>query len=126
MNNIYAHIQARLGNQLFIIFTTLSYYIDNKCKDYILCAYYSEARDYFWDTLFSNISQNVSYNTSIPEKYKEPFFHYKELPIFNNQKKDEYTKTIKYNFDNIRNLIINFNKNIRRLLVLMLKLMKYY
>jgi len=83
MNNIYAHIQARLGNQLFIIFATLSYYIDNKCKDYILCAYYSEARDYFWDTLFSNISQNVSYNTPIPEKYKEPFFHYKELPIFN-------------------------------------------
>ena len=83
MNNIYAHIQARLGNQLFIIFTTLSYYIDNKCKNYILCAYYSEARDYFWDTLFSNISQNVSYNTPIPEKYNEPFFHYKELPIFN-------------------------------------------
>jgi hypothetical protein len=67
-----AAVVAVLRQRLFLL--TLSYYIDNKCKDYILCAYCSEARDYFWDTLFSNISQKVSYKTSIPEKYKRTLF----------------------------------------------------
>jgi hypothetical protein len=120
MNNIYGYIQARLGNQLFIIFATISYYIDNKCKDYILCASYSEARDYFWDTLFSNISQKVSYKTPIPEKYKEPFFHYKEIPIFNKDTVLEgYFQSHKYfqhNFNKIKE-IIGIDANINEVLL---------
>jgi GT2 family glycosyltransferase len=73
-----------IGNQLFKIFATLSYYIDNS-QNYVLYTLpINGYRKYYWDTLFNNISQKVSYRTSIPEKYTEPFFHYKKLPIFNN------------------------------------------
>jgi len=36
MNNICAIVLGGLGNQLFVIFNTISYYLDNKCNDYIL------------------------------------------------------------------------------------------
>ena len=109
MDNIYAHIQGRLGNQLFIIFATISYYIDNKCKDYILCVYHKDSHDYFWNTLFSNIRHKISYIIPTLEIYKEPFFHYKELPIFN---KDTFLvgyfqshKYFEHNFIKIKEII---------------------
>jgi len=83
MHNIGVILNGGLGNQLFQIFNILSYYIDYKCKDYILYMRDGEWRNFFWDTLFSNISHKISYIIPNLEIYKEPFFHYKELPIFN-------------------------------------------
>ena len=120
MNNIYALLQGRLGNHLFIIFTAISYYIDNKCKDYILYTDYIGMRNCLWDTLFSNISQKVSYITSIPEKYKEPFFHYKKLPIFNKDTILEgYFQSHKYFEHNINKIkdIIGIDAKINEVLL---------
>ena len=85
MNNIGAYIDSGLGNQLFKIFAVISYYIDNKCDDYILYTINDNGyRKYFWDTVFKNISNKVSLNKNISEIYYEPYFHYKKIPIFNN------------------------------------------
>ena len=84
MNNIGAYIDSGLGNQLFKIFAVISYYIDNKCKDFILYTLNDNGyRKYYWDTVFKNISNKVSSNKNISEIYNEPYFHYKEIPIFN-------------------------------------------
>ena len=84
MYNIGAYIGSGLGNQLFKIFAVISYYIDNKCNDYILYQLNDHGyREYFWNTVFKNISNKVSFNKNISEIYNEPFFHYKEIPIFN-------------------------------------------
>jgi hypothetical protein len=78
MNNIGVSINGGLGNQLFKIFTVISYYIDNKCNDYILYHLYDNGiRKYYWDTVFKNISNKVSSNKIISDIYNEPFFHYK-------------------------------------------------
>ena len=85
MNKIGVILGAGLGNQLFMIFTIISYTLDNKYKDYILYPLKDNGiRKYFWDTLFNNISQRVSFNTNISEIYTEPSFRYNEIPIFNN------------------------------------------
>ena len=85
MNNIALIVNDGLGNQLFKIFTVISYYIDNKCNDYILYPRNDNAnREYFWNTVFKNISNKVSFNKNISEIYNEPFFHYKKIPFFNN------------------------------------------
>ena len=119
MNNIGAGVHGGLGNQLFQIFNVISNYIDNKCKNYILYVKNGNVRKYYWDTLFSNISQKVSYITSIPEKYTEPFFHYKKLPIFNNDTVLEgYFQSHKYFEHNINKIkeIIGFDKKINNVL----------
>jgi hypothetical protein len=72
-----------LGNQLFQIFTIISYNIDNKCKDYIHNKLFikSNIRNYYWDTLFSNICYDYLNNYDI---YIESSFCYNNIPIFNN------------------------------------------
>ena len=120
MNNIGVRLNGGLGNQLFQIFNTISYYIDNKCKNYILCANHKEPRCYYWDTVFSNISQKVTYETHIPDKYEEPFFHYKELPIFNNDTLlDGYFQSYKYFKHNINKIkeIIGIDEKINNVLI---------
>lgn len=70
-----------IGNQLFKIFATLSYYIDNT-RDYVLYTLpINGYRKYYWDTLFSNISHKVSDRIEITKKYVAPYFHYKEIPV---------------------------------------------
>jgi len=70
-----------IGNQLFKIFATLSYYIDNT-RDYVLYTLpINGYRKYYWDTLFSNISHKVSDRIEITNKYVAPYFHYKEIPV---------------------------------------------
>jgi hypothetical protein len=120
MNNIGAGVHGGLGNQLFQIFNTISYYIDNMCKNYILYVKNGNVRKYYWDTLFNNISHNVSYITSIPEKYTEPFFHYKKLPIFNNDTVLEgYFQSHKYFEHNIGKIkeIIGIDAKINEVLL---------
>ena len=109
MNNICIIVLGGLGNQLFIIFATISYYLDNKCKDYILYMRDNGNRKYYWDTLFSNISIKVSSTKNFSQIYKEPFFHYKDLPIFNDDTLlDGYFQSYKYfehNIDKIKKII---------------------
>jgi hypothetical protein len=70
-----------IGNQLFKIFATLSYYIDNT-RDYVLYTLpINGYRKYYWDTLFSNISHKVSDRIEITNKYVAPYFHYKEIHV---------------------------------------------
>jgi hypothetical protein len=109
MNNIAINVFAGLGNQLFQIFTVISYYIDNNINDYILYIKYNGYREYYWDTIFSKISQKVSLNRNIYEIYKEPYFHYKEIPIFNNDTLlDGYFQSYKFfehNINKIKDII---------------------
>ena len=109
MNNIGIVVNNGIGNQLFKIFTTLSYYIDN-CNNYMLYTTNDNGyRKYYWDTLFSNISHKVSDKIDITEKYTEPHFHYKQIPILSNDTLlDGYFQSNKYfehNINKIRRII---------------------
>jgi hypothetical protein len=120
MNNICIIVLGGLGNQLFIIFAIISYYLDNKCKDYILYMRDNGYRKYYWDTIFSNISHKVSNEITITEKYKEPFFHYNEIPIFNNDTLlDGYFQSHKYFEHNINKIrrIIGIDEKINNVLI---------
>jgi len=120
MNNICAIVLGGLGNQLFVIFNTISYYLDNKCNDYILHMRDGEWREFYWNTLFSNINMKVSSNIKISQIYEEPFFHYKELPIFNNDTLllgyYQSHKYFEHNIDKIKE-IIGINEKINNVLI---------
>jgi len=86
MSSVGIVVNGGVGNQMFKIFATISYYIDN-CQNYVLySAGENGYRKYYWDTLFSNISHKIS--TAIPtnmdnvNKYEAPYFHYKEIPVY--------------------------------------------
>jgi len=75
-------VNGGIGNQMFKIFATISYYIDN-CQSYVLyTASDNGYRKYYWDTMFSNISHKTSTNIDIVNKYEAPYFHYKEIPVY--------------------------------------------
>ena len=120
MNNIGIIVNGGLGNQIFKIFAVISYYIDN-CQNYILYTNNDNGyRKYYWDTLFSNIGHKVSNDASILEKYTAPFFHYKELPIFNNDTLlDGYFQSYKYFEHNINKIrrIIGIDEKINNVLI---------
>ena len=109
MNNIGIVISGGIGNQIFKIFSTISYYIDNS-QNYILFTTNDNGyRKYYWDTLFSNISHKVADKIDIADKYSAPYFHYKEIPVFTNDTLlDGYFQSHKYfehNINKIRRII---------------------
>lgn len=126
MNNISILISAGIGNQMFKIFAVISYYIDN-CQNYILYVGKNNGyRKYYWDTIFSNISHKVSEfdETNIDltniENYKEPYFHYKQIPIFDNDTQLEgYFQSPKYFEHNINKIrrIIGIDEHINNVLI---------
>lgn len=88
MNFVGIVVNGGIGNQLFKIFAIISYYIDNT-QNYILYTTKDIGyRKYYWDTLFSNISHKVSDQIDITEKYVAPYFHYKKIPVYNNENSD--------------------------------------
>ena len=119
MNNIGIVINGGIGNQLFKIFATISYYIDNS-QNYILYTTNDNGyRKYYWDTLFSNISHKVQDKIDITEKYVAPYFHYKEIPVFNNVTVLEgYFQSHKYFEKNINKIrrIIGIDEHINKVL----------
>lgn len=125
MNNIGIIVNGGLGNQIFKIFAVISYYIDN-CQNYILYTNNDNGyRKYYWDTLFSNIGHKVSNDASILEKYTAPFFHYKELPIFNNDTLlDGYFQSYKY-FESKYNEICNMIELKKKKMIVKEKYNKY-
>jgi hypothetical protein len=119
MNYIGISIFGGLGNQLFKIFTTISYYIDN-CQDYKLYTVKDNGyRKYYWDTLFSNISHKVVENIDITDKYVATHYHYDKIPVFTNDKLLEgYFQSYKYFEHNINKIrkIIEIDEHINNVL----------
>jgi hypothetical protein len=81
-----------LGNQLFQIFTTISYGLDNERS---IIFPYTEflttgvKRPTYWNNFlyslipFTNLNKNFHNNTLMKfPKYKEPFFHYTNIPNY--------------------------------------------
>ena len=125
MNNISILISGGVGNQMFKIFAAISYYIDN-CQNYILYVRNNNGyRKYYWDTIFSNISHKVleidEPNIDDPnfENYKEPYFHYAQIPIFENDTLLKgYFQSYKYFEHNINKIrrIIGIDEHINKVL----------
>jgi hypothetical protein len=118
MNNIGIVVNGGIGNQLFKIFATISYYIDNS-QNYILYTTNGNGyRKYYWDTLFSNISHKVSDKIDIVDKFSVPF-HYKEIPVLTNDTLlDGYFQSHKYFEHNINKIrrIIGIDDHINKVL----------
>ena len=109
MNFVGILVNDGIGNQMFKIFAAISYYIDNS-QNYILYTTSNMGyRKYYWDTLFSNISHKTSSNIEITEKYVAPYFHYKEIPVYDKDILLEgYFQSPKYfqhNINKIRRII---------------------
>lgn len=118
MNNIGIVVNGGIGNQLFKIFATISYYIDNS-QNYILYTTNDNGyRKYYWDTLFSNISHKVADKIDIVDKFTVPF-HYKEIPVLTNDTLlDGYFQSHKYFEHNINKIrrIIGIDDHINKVL----------
>lgn len=124
MNNIGIIVNNGIGNQLFKIFTAISYYIDNT-QNYILYTTKDNGyRKYYWDTLFSNISHKVSDQIDITDKYTEPHFHYKKIPVYTDDSGvsdillDGYFQSPKYFEHNINKIrrILGLDEHINKVL----------
>ena len=114
-------VNGGIGNQMFKIFATISYYIDN-CQNYVLYTVGDNGyRKYYWDTLFSNISHKTSTGTYIADKYEAPYFHYKEIPVSNGNDilLEGYYQSPKYFEKNINKIrrIIGIDDHINKVLV---------
>jgi hypothetical protein len=82
MKEVAVQIYAGLGNQIFMIFTMLSYYIDHCDKFIIYCNSEFNIKPNYWNTFFSELKDNVSREKEVDKKfkvYKEPHFHYKGI-----------------------------------------------
>ena len=117
-----------LGNQLFQIFSFISYSIDNNI-DYKILEFKDDKvsplnnkslRNTYWNNLLKNIYNKTIKNINGPiYKYNEPCFEYKPLPIINDNSKNYiflgYFQSYKYfqnNLDKILDLLkLNDMKN---------------
>jgi hypothetical protein len=102
-------LQGGLGNQLFIIFTTIATAIKNKC-DYVIIYQDSSPsitpRKTYFESLLSKIKTHDMYRQPITKMIKEEsHMIYNELPsIQSNTMLSGYFQSRKY-FDNIRDFI---------------------
>ena len=83
MKTVGINIHSGLGNQMFMIFNMLSYYIDY-CDDYNI--YYDntnfKTERYYWDNMFDKIKDKVSDKCDIVKKYEEKEFNYNNIPEY--------------------------------------------
>tara|TARA_B100000795_G_scaffold269969_2_gene261474 strand:- start:7563 stop:8351 length:789 start_codon:yes stop_codon:yes gene_type:complete len=93
-----------------MIFTTISYYIDN-CDDYIL--YYNTTKfkteNFYWDNMFNKIKNKISDQCTIKEQFKETEFKYNKIPEYTNDilidgffQSDKY---FKHNINKIKSIL---------------------
>jgi len=109
MGKVGIFVHSGLGNQIFMIFSLLSYYIDN-CNDYIIYYNSDPTKKYYWDTFFKNINKKESNeNRTIEKIYEEPGFNYYNIPKYDFDivlngyyQTDRY---FKHNIDKIKNII---------------------
>jgi hypothetical protein len=115
------YLQAGLGNQLFMIFTTISYAIDHGIN-YSILSYYDNTLNgtkTYWNTFLDCLADKVEKNIIRNEKniYLEPVFEYNELPhelaLSDNIIKGFFQsyKYFEHNYEKILN-IIDFNNKI--------------
>jgi hypothetical protein len=117
-------ILGGLGNQLFILFTTISYSIDNNLE-YKIFLTEKKRKSYFDTPLYKNIL-NSKIEICRGKIYKEPFYHYCPISIHNKCKNiilDGYFQSWKYfhsnrerilkilDFHNLKTLIYEKYKN---------------
>lgn len=108
MQKITVEIMGGLGNQLFQIFTLLSYCIENKKVFYfedkpIACGH---RKIYYWKNILSGLDKFIKQNNSNISIYREPHFHYKSIPNFDNEniKLFGYFQSYKYFDKNINQI----------------------
>lgn len=111
---ITVEIMGGLGNQLFQIFTMMSYAFDNKAR---MCIEEKEIvigdrKILYWDTLLSNLKFFIKPQMKDNFILREQDFHYKKIPylknINDNVKLQGYFQSYKYfqnNFDTIMKFV---------------------
>ena len=80
------YLMGGLGNQLFQIFATINYSIENNANAQFLDVSQVGSRKTAWKTLL--VSLHPMLTNKLPENkvmLKEPTFHYSELPMIKNQ-----------------------------------------
>ena len=89
-------IMGGLGNQLFQIFTLLSTSIEHKIPFYLEYKEKSSRLDrpFYWENFLQNLSKFIR-PLKVDFVYKEPYFHYKQIPC-ENIPKNKLVKLIGY------------------------------
>jgi len=110
MKKVGIHLHSGLGNQMFMLFNMLSYYIDN-CDDYVIYCNTTEFKTerYYWDTMFNNLKDKISYTCDISNNYYEKEYHYNKIPEYDDDvvlmgfyQSDKY---FKHNINKIKNIL---------------------
>jgi len=83
---ISVYIQGGLGNQLFMIFTTLAHSIQYNIPVIFPLRNRSINRGTYWDTLFDNLQHLTKHTEDIYKfiPYHEPVFAYSSIPVLEN------------------------------------------
>lgn len=106
-------LRAGLGNQLFMLFATVSYAIDHNIK-YVIYAWQDRVignRKAYWDNFLKEFKDNVMVYQSAVIMYQEPEFHYLPIPdelAKSNYVLDGYFQSPMYfehNFDKLADMI---------------------
>jgi hypothetical protein len=83
MNNLNIWLKGGLGNQLFMIFATISYALDHNMTFRIISNRDKTMdgwRNTYWDTLLEGVKQFYGVPTQELVKYYEPAYNYTQLP----------------------------------------------
>ena len=110
---IYLLLKGGLGNQLFQIFTMISYSLRENCNFKLPYFSFCKRKNTYWDTLFINLKDNIiDYtNVQIHKRYLETDFIYNDLEPFDTNSNlllDGYFQSYKYfvnNYETICELI---------------------
>jgi len=92
-------IMGGLGNQLFQVFTLISYSIKSKMPYYFenKPIVHGIRKKYYWDTLLNKLTIFIRQPLQEAMIYHEPFFHYQEIPkTTHNVKLFGYFQSYKY------------------------------
>jgi len=76
------HVTGGLGNQLFQIFTLISYSLKHKKAFYFEKSIPTRKdRPFYWNNFLKSLVPFIKDGTEIQLLYREPNFHYNELPL---------------------------------------------
>lgn len=108
--NTTIELKGGLGNQLFQLFTLISYSLTNNLNFCIPDKQpEKKERPFYWDSLLSNLKPYLyKLDLSSFKPYQEPSFRYNPIPKFLSVKLDGYFQSYKYfekNFREINNLL---------------------
>jgi len=78
--HVTCRIDGGLGNQLFMIFTTLAYAMTHGKQAYFTRADKYGKRDAYWSTLLKGLEFYLSHPLPESSVYHEPHFHYSDIP----------------------------------------------